>query len=131
MYRSSPIIRWRRYPERYRLEGAKCKDCGKVHYPIKALCPCGSRDFEGVKLSGQGKILSFTEIGAGGEAFSEMAPFCIGIVELKEGPKVTAQLADAELKDLSINQEVQATFRKFYASGEKGAIHYGLKFKPV
>jgi uncharacterized OB-fold protein len=113
------------------LEGAKCKDCGKVHYPIKALCFCGSRDFESLKLSGQGKILTFTEIGAGGEAFAEMAPFCIGIVELKEGPKITAQITDAELKDLSINQKVQATFRKFYASGEKGAIHYGLKFKPV
>lgn len=131
MYRSSPIIRWRRYPERYRLEGNRCRDCGRVHYPKKALCPCGSRQLEPLKLKGKAKLLSFTEIGSGAEAFSGMSPFCVGIVELEEGPRITAQIADAELKDLKIGQALRAAFRKFYSSGEKGAIHYGLKFKPV
>ena len=81
-------------------------------------------------MSGQGKLLTFTEISGGGEAFAEATPFALGIVELAEGPRITAQITDAELKDLKIGQEMQACFRKFYASGKKGIIHYGVKFTP-
>jgi uncharacterized OB-fold protein len=130
MYRSSPVIRWRRYPERYRLEGNQCRKCGQTFYPKKALCPCGAREFKDLALSGQGKLLTFTEISSGGEAFSAAAPYCLGIVELKEGPKLTAQIAEAELGDLKIGLELEASFRKFYESGKKGVIHYGLKFSP-
>ena len=131
MYRNSSIIRWRRYGERYRLEGSKCLNCGKVFYPKKTLCVCGSKDFKDFVLSGKGKLLTFTEISSGSEVFSETTPFCVGIIELVEGPKITAQITDAELNDLKIGMEMQAVFRKFYVSGKKGVIHYGLKFTPV
>ncbi|MDO8647401.1 MAG: Zn-ribbon domain-containing OB-fold protein [Candidatus Diapherotrites archaeon] len=130
MFRSTPIIRWRKYQERYNLMGAKCEKCGKLHYPQPALCTCGSSKFIAHKFKGEGTLLSFTDIGSGPEAYAEHAPYCLGIIQLSEGPKITSQLSDCKLEDLKIGMQMIATFRKFYSSGEKGAIYYGTKFTP-
>ncbi len=131
MFEESAIIRWRRYTDRYRLVGNACKACGEVYYPAKELCPCGGKEFIPQTFSGRGKLLSFTEVRAAPEVFESKTPYVIGIVKLEEGPKVGAQICDAGLKDLKIGQRVEATFRKFYASGETGTIHYGTKFRPI
>ncbi len=130
MYRSSPIIRWRRYNDRYRFEGNQCIKCQTVFYPKKFLCKCGSKEFNAFEFSGKGVLLSFTEIKSPPEVFIEQATYCIGIVQLIEGPKITSQIADVELKDLKIGMKLISSFRKFYSSGEEGAIHYGTKFIP-
>jgi len=130
MFRTSPILRWRKYDERYNLVGVKCEKCGKLYYPKVALCSCGSSKFTNHKFKGEGTLLSYTEVSSGPEAFAEHSPYCLGIVQLEEGPKITAQLADCKLEDLKIGLKVQASFRKFYDSGEKGSIHYGTKFTP-
>lgn len=131
MYRESPIIRWRNYSERYRLEGNKCSECTKIYFPKKELCICGSRTFEPFVLKGVGTLLSFTEIKASPEIFSPMAPYCVGIIELEDGPRVIAQITDSRLDDLSIGMKLQSVFRKVYAVGKEGIIHYGIKFIPV
>lgn len=130
MFRSSPVLRWRKYDERYNLVGAKCDKCGKFHYPRVALCSCGSSKFSSHKFKGEGTLISFTEVGSGPEAFAEHAPYCLGIVQLSEGSKITSQLSDCKLEDLKIGMPMIATFRKFYESGEKGVIYYGTKFVP-
>jgi len=58
-----------------------------------------------------------------------MTPYCVAIIELEEGPKITGQIADANMDEIKIGDEVETVFRKFLASGESGVIHYGLKFK--
>ena len=131
MYRKSPIIRWRKYNDRYQLIGSKCKSCNKYHYPKTALCDCGSKDFDYHKFSGKGKLLTFTEISSAPTMFSEKTPYCIGVVELEEGPRIGAQIVDTSISELKIDQDVEAVFRKFYASGSKGAIHYGTKFVTI
>ncbi len=129
MHRQSPILRWRRYPERYRLEGNKCLECSQIYFPKKELCECGCKSFVNYKLKGEGKILTFTEIQSSPEEFSEMTPYCVGIIELEDGPKITAQIADADVTCLKVGDKVESTFRKFTAVGDSGVIHYGLKFK--
>ena len=43
----SPAIAWREYPQRYRLEAARCTGCGKILYPPRVVCPaCRCRTFE-------------------------------------------------------------------------------------
>ena len=59
-----------------------------------------------------------------------MAPFCVGIIDLEEGARVTGQIADTKYEDLKVGMEVEAVLRKFYKSGTKGVIHYGTKFVP-
>ncbi|MDO8628003.1 MAG: Zn-ribbon domain-containing OB-fold protein [Candidatus Diapherotrites archaeon] len=130
MYRSSPIIRWRRYNDRYKLEGNQCSKCQKLFYPKNYLCECGSQEFKSFQFLGKGELLTFTEIKSGGEVFATKVPYCLGIIQLSEGPKITSMLADCDLKDLKIGMKMIASFRKFYSSGEKGAIHYGTKFVP-
>jgi len=94
------------------------------------MCTCGNLDFAEMPLSGKGKIVSFTQIHSGPEVFAEKTPYCIAIIDLDEGARVAAQVSDCKYEELKAGQEVEAVFRKFYASGDKGAIHYGTKFIP-
>jgi uncharacterized protein len=130
MFRGSPIIRWRKYNDRYRLTGYKCSSCGATYFEEKGLCNCGSSEFEEVAFSGIGKIVSYTQIHGGPEVFAEQTPYCVAIIDLEEGARITGQVVDCKYEDLKIGTEVEAVFRKFYKSGEKGVIHYGTKFVP-
>ncbi|MBT4597279.1 MAG: Zn-ribbon domain-containing OB-fold protein [Candidatus Diapherotrites archaeon] len=112
------------------LEGYECTNCGKKYFEKKGMGVCGSLDFNNLSFCGKGKIVSFTKIHSGPEVFQEQTPYCVGIIDLDEGARITAQIIDSKYKDLSIGQEVEAVFRKFYKSGEKGVIHYGTKFRP-
>ena len=131
MFRESPIIRWRNYNDKYRLRGYKCTKCGKTFFEKKGLCECGNLDFNEVDLSGKGKIVAFTQIRAGPEVFREKTHYCVAIIDLDEGARIEAQVVDCKYEELKIGLEVEAVFRKFYTSGEKGVIHYGIKFTPT
>jgi len=128
MFRDSPIIRWRNYSDRYKLKGYKCTKCEKTYFEKKGLCECGNLDFSEMDFSGKGKIVAFTQIHAAPESFANKAPYCIAVIDLVEGARIEAQVVDCEYEDLKIGAEVEAVFRKFYSSGEKGIIHYGTKF---
>lgn len=129
-FNSSPIPAWRQYSKRYKLEGLKCALCGKVYFPKCFLCSCGSKKFDTFLLSGVGTLISYTNITNPCVEFKHMIVYCIGLIQLDEGPKLTMQLADVDLADLKIGMRVQATFRKFYSHGANGIIEYGLKFTP-
>lgn len=128
MFRDSSIIRWRNYNDRYKIKGYVCTDCGKTFFEKKGLCPCGSLEFDEKVFSGKGKIVTYTQIHSAGESFADMTPFCVAIIDLEEGARVTGQVVDCNYEDLKPGLEVEAVMRKFYKSGHKGAIHYGTKF---
>lgn len=128
---------WRTIPQRYKMIGHKCKGCGAVNFPPKGVCKyCSiSHEFEELRLSGLGKIHTFTLIGAGGAppefAAQEKASgsYPVAIVELEEGPKVIGQLADVNPKEVRIGMPVRAELRRIYS--EEGVIRYGFKFVPA
>jgi len=128
---------WKTLPQRYCLIGMKCKNCGTINFPARAICiSCKQKsEFEPKRLSGRGKIYSYTIIAAGSAPpeFSEQekltGSFPIAIVELEEGVRTVAQITDYEPEDLKIETEVEAVFRKIYE--EDKVIRYGLKFRPV
>ena len=131
MFSSSSIPGWRKYPKRYNLEWSQCTVCEKTYYLKSFLCSCGSRDFKTFKFSGFGKLISFTNITSSCVEFKHMPVYCIGIIQLDEGPQIMGALADVSLSDLTIGMKVRSTFRKFYSHGNNGIIEYGLKFVPV
>ncbi len=128
MFRDSPIIRWRNYSDRYRLTSYKCVNCDKVYFERKGMCVCGSLEFSEFESNGKGSIVSFTQIHSGPTAFESQAPYLVAIIDLEDGARITGQVVDCKFEDLKVGAKVEAVFRKFYKSGEKGAIHYGTKF---
>ena len=81
------------------------------------------------QYAGKGKIYSFTEIYAAPEGFEDQTPYVLAIVELDEGPKLTAQVVDVHIKDVKIGGRVETVFRVIQRDDPEGLIHYGFKFK--
>ncbi len=125
----SPIAAWRNFNAHYRLEGTICLVCKKTHLPAVKYCSCGSQDLAPKRLIQQGTLLSFSHVTTPPADFKHMAPYCIGLIQLKEGPRLVAQLTDVKLEDLYIGMPMRGVFRKLYAH-KQGIIHYGTKFVP-
>ena len=126
---------WREIPQRYNLIGNQCEVCTKVYFPPRESCPYCRRKSIGkmkdLKFSGKGKVVTYTIIHEAPENFEGQAPYPIAIIQLEEGPKITAQIVDCKLEDVKIGMKVKSTFRKIQEDGSIGAIYYGYKFKPV
>jgi uncharacterized OB-fold protein len=118
----------REVPQRYRLEASKCKSCGHIEFPPRLVCPkCKARSFEVVPLSDEGKLVSFTVVRVASEKFSKETPYAVGIVELNDGVRLTAQIADVEIDELQVGQKVRLVFRKIQEDGKSGILCYGYK----
>ena len=123
---------WREMPQRYRLEAGKCKKCGKIHFPPRVICNgCRSKEFETIKLSREGKLVTYTIIHVGPSQFVAQVPYAIGVVELKEGVKILSQITDCDLTKLSTGMKLKVEFRKIQQEGEAGIICYGYKCVPA
>lgn len=128
----SDIIRgWRHNDQRYNLIGTKCNKCGETFFPKQVVCPnCRSHgDIEDLQFKGTGKIYTYSVIHAATDEFKKNAPYAVGIIELDEGAKITAQIVDCDVNKLNIGDEVEVVFRKIREEGKDGVITYGYKFK--
>ena len=114
---------WRSKPEKYRLVGSKCTDCGSVYFPQKNLCDKCSLSTVDFVFSGRGVVESYTIIRTPPAGFT--GPYLVAIIKLKEGPKITANVVGEKIV---IGDEVGSVFRRLNDTTE-GVIHYGLKFK--
>ncbi|MCL4239008.1 MAG: Zn-ribbon domain-containing OB-fold protein [Anaerolineae bacterium] len=88
---------------------------------------------EGVELfalSGKGTVYSFTTVTAPAEPYEAYAPYALALVQLDEGPLVTAQLTDLD-GEPAIGMRVEMVIRKLRTDGERGIIIYGPKFRPL
>lgn len=124
----SPIQGWRQYQSRYCLQGVVCKKCEKTYFPKKYLCRCGSKEFKNRKFNGKGTLVSFTSIANPSEEFKNMSVYCIGLIQLVDGPLIMAQISDAKIEDLKIGMSLKSSFRRFYSHGSSGVVEYGIKF---
>lgn len=95
-----------------KLMGTRCTCDGTVFLPPRAYCPdCASQSpripggphvgdsrdgaMEWLEFSGKGMLLTFTIIYIGPAAmiaagFNRKNPYCVGIVQLEEGPRISA-----------------------------------------
>ncbi|NJD22095.1 MAG: Zn-ribbon domain-containing OB-fold protein [Melioribacter sp.] len=118
----------REVAQRYRLEAGKCKQCGNISFPPRLVCPkCKSKSFETVKLSREGKILTFTIIRVGPDKFSKETPYVVAIIELNDGVRLTAQVTDCDVNKVEIGAKVKLIFRKIQDEGKSGLHCYGYK----
>jgi len=122
---------WRKIPQRYNLAGTQCTTCGRYFFPPRNLCPDCRRagKIRQHRFSGLGKVVTYTVIRSASEQFEQMTPYVLAIVELDEGPRLTAQLVCSP-DEVRIGMRVRPVFRRISADGESGVIHYGTKFAP-
>ncbi|MBM3317046.1 MAG: Zn-ribbon domain-containing OB-fold protein [Candidatus Eisenbacteria bacterium] len=127
-----PARAWRNYPQLYRLEAARCTKCGTVHFPPRLVCShCRNRSFETFRLGRTGQLVSYTVIRTPSAEFTGQAPFAVGIVEMDDRVRLTAQVVDVGFDELRVGLPVRLEFRRISAEGESGVIHYGYKAAPV
>ena len=102
-----------------KLMGVRCKSCGNVMLPPRGICKkCHGDDLEWIPLSGNGKLVSFTVIGVGprpmvDEGWARDNPYCSGIVEMEEGPRMCTQLLGLDAKNpknIKIGMSLTADF---------------------
>jgi uncharacterized OB-fold protein len=53
----------------------------------------------------------------------------VAVIELEEGPKIVAQMADCGPEEVKIGLPVEATFRRLFE--DEGIVRYGVKFRPA
>lgn len=90
----------------------------------------GDGEIELFPLSGKGTVYSFTTVTVPAEPFEPYAPYVLALVQLDEGPIVTAQLTDLD-GEPSIGMRVEMVVRKLRTDGPRGIIIYGPKFRPL
>jgi len=90
-----------------------CPRDGFFFYP-RSRCPhCLGSDWHWEPASGRGRIHSFTIDRIGHlPALAPEAPFAIAIVELQEGPHMTARIVDCDPEALAVDQPVVARFEQ-------------------
>jgi len=125
----SPARAWREFPQRYRLEAAKCNGCNVVLYPPRLVCPeCGGREFNPEVLPRDGKIVTYTVIRVPPAGFTEQTPLPLALVELENGVRLMVQIGDIEdPESIEMGMPVRLEFRRVSWDGDAGVIFYGHK----
>ncbi|MFO7942929.1 MAG: Zn-ribbon domain-containing OB-fold protein [Anaerolineales bacterium] len=124
---------WRLKRQRYALTGEVCPHCSAKIFPPRDICPeCGDEAKTEYEFSGLGKVYSFTEIFNAPAGFETSVPYTVALVQLDEGPVVTAQLTDLGEQEVEIGMPVEMTTRRLQSEDEdRGLLVYGYKFRPV
>ncbi len=123
---------WRLKNQRYRLEGVVCEQCGHFSFPPRMACPnCKSRSLKPFAFSGKGNVFSFTILYQTTKRYQSQVPYIVALIDLEEGPRLTAQLTDIDFDEVKIGLPVEMVVRKYYEDGVDGPIFYGYKFRPI
>lgn len=102
-----------------------CSTCGKLRFPPRPMCPvCQSIEQNWIKLSGHGRIWSFTVPSPPLlPAFEALLPYVVALVEVEEDPCIrivgpvlqgeTGEMKGVDAKQLKIGQAVRVEFKKY------------------
>lgn len=122
---------WRLRKQRYTMTGEVCPHCESKIFPPRDICPdCGEEARDLYHFSGLGQIYSYTTVFDAPEGHEEQAPYTVALIQLDEGPMVTAQLTDLEAGQAEIGMPVEMVTRKLREEGDRGMLVYGYKFRP-
>jgi len=129
---------WRNVKYYYRLEAARCKRCGRIYYPPRLRCVCGSTDLERVSLLESSRFIleTYTVLHSVPVDFEKFKPLAFGIIKatLQDGStaKILAPITDflsAEELESAVGSEVEPVFRTVIRDRAYGLVCYGTKFR--
>jgi uncharacterized OB-fold protein len=82
------------------------------------------------QFAGTGRVITHTVIRTASDQYDQLTPYVLGIIELDEGPRLTAQIV-CEPNEVYIGMPVRKVFRRIASEGASGPLYYGTKFVPV
>ena len=79
---------------RHELYLQRCRDCGTIRFPPRAVCPKDLSDnTEWLRASGRGTVYTFTVTHQNHSVgFREELPYVLAVVELAEGPRLMTNI---------------------------------------
>ena len=103
----------------HKLMGCRNSTSGTLYVPPRSYCSKShTDDMKWEEMSGKGKLVAYTVITVApthmlkaGYGFKN--PYCTGIVELEEGPRISGQILGVDVahpEKIEIGTPVQATF---------------------
>ena len=119
------------------LIGSRCKDCGHVSIPQRLICRvCHSDQAEQIEFSGFGTLATFTVIYVPPTEMVEAGynaknPYCVGIVALEEGPRISAQIVGLDLADPGKIKIGMPVFKTVVERGPEDKRKKVLAFEPA
>jgi len=125
-----PYKKWAESLKNGKLLGLRCKQCNSIITPPLAVCSCGSKDFDVIELSGEGKIVTFTIVRVPPEGFK---PSIVALVELKEGTMVVGNvLCGIDEADMSlIGKDIEVGWKEVkgdkFSSGDRVILTFKIK----
>ena len=97
-----------------RLVVQRCTGCGALRFPPRELCSaCLATEAAWQEVSGRGEIFSYYvmhQIYHPG--FAAEVPYAVVVVKLEEGPKLTSNVVDCPLDEITIGMPVEVVFEE-------------------
>jgi hypothetical protein len=121
----------------HKLIGSRSRSTGELFVPPRPFSPKNFQDdMELVELTGRGTLLAFTIVYVGTSAmvsagYNRQNPYCVGVVQLAEGAKISAQILGVDVlhpEQIQIGMPLKATFIE---RGEGEAKKTFLAFEPA
>ncbi len=121
----------------HKLIGSRSRSTGELFVPPRPFSPKNFQDdMELVELTGRGTLLAFTIVYIGTSAmvsagYNRQNPYCVGVVQLAEGAKISAQILGVDVlhpEQIQIGMPLKATFIE---RGEGEAKKTFLAFEPA
>ena len=115
-----------------RLLGSRCRACGEVLFPRRAVCAkCLAQDAEDVLLGPRGRLWTWTFVHVPffGSRRADVGGYGVGQVDLPEGPRIQAVLSGGP-GDFRIGMEMELELETLRENkeGQDVVIH---RFRPV
>jgi uncharacterized protein len=91
-----------------------CPACDRHQFPPRRLCMhCGGRDVHWRRVSGTGRVYSFTIVHRAPEpAFVQDVPYVVAVVELAEGGRMMTNLVGCAPSQARVDMPVVAVFER-------------------
>lgn len=119
------------------LIGSRCLVCGSISIPQRQICPnCHSDQVERIQTKREGTLAAFTVIYVPPTSMAEAGynaknPYCVGIVALGEGPRISAQIVGLDFSDPSAIKIGMPLKQTFVVRGEGESAKKFLAFEPA
>ena len=114
---------------------SRCTKCSALYLPPRSICShCHAQEMAWEELEGEGKILGFSAVAITPSSmayryYGRTNPYLTALVELKEGPSITARIEGADAKNpeksVHVGMPVQADFLA------EESVRVGLRGKPT